>query len=216
MGDAYPGAALEPRHGRQRRAQRRRAIQRRARGKLFPDRERCSTRGGAIAEPPDLRRRGVQAARHLRRAARFRRGHRRRAPRHRRSRGVRARDAEAAGKGAREERVRGQERTGVRLRIRRVPAGTERGRRSLRGLHDDDGQRHAGDCAVRQGSAAGEGAEGRLRGLCGARTDAVLRRSRRTGVGRRRAPRGRVWRVGARRRACRASRRACRGCIAFS
>ena len=99
-----------------------------------------------------------------------------------------------------EERLRRQERTGVRLFLRRVSAGIERGRRSLRGIHDDDGEGHAGDRAVRQGAAAGEGADGRVRGLRGARADAVLRRSGRTGIGRRPAPRGRIGGLGARRR----------------
>ena len=56
----------------------------------------------------------------------------------------------------------GKKGAGVHVRVRRIAARPELGRRSVRGLHHDDGEGHAGGGALRQGAPPGEGAEGRL------------------------------------------------------
>ena len=172
----------------------------------LPKLEEAIERAAASSGRTVAGRRGVQAVRHVRSAPRLHRRPRGRTAGRRRPRGVRPRDGRPAREGARKERFRRQEGTGVRLCLRPGAAGPHRGRRPLRGLHDDDRQRHAGHRAVRQGTPAGEGVEGRIRGIRGTWPDAVLRRGRRTGIGRRLSPRGRIggigerWRNGAYRR----------------
>ena len=124
-------------------------------------------------------RRSVQAVRHVRPAARLHRRPRERAPAWASiARGSSARWRDSAKRRARRARSRARRRQDFAFSSRPVAAGAERRRRPFRGLHDDHRQGHAGDCAVRRRSAAGQRARRRARRLRRARPDAVLSRSR--------------------------------------
>ncbi len=207
--------ALESRYRRQRGAERRRAFRRRARWRPAEARRRDRT-GCRLAWADAVGRRSLQALRHVRPSARFHRRSRGRKTGRRRPRGLRTGDGGPARESAREECLRRQEGAGIRVLVRPGPAGPERRRRSLRGLHDHDRQRYARDRALRQGTAPGERAAARARTAM-RRLDRRRSTSRRaarcpmsdsfTPTARARQPMFKVWPE---------SRRACRGCTGFT
>src|SRR5438128_5941421 len=116
----------------------------------------------------------ISPVRHIRHSVRLHRRHGHDAGDHDRSRGVRSGDGGAARQGARAERLRRQEGTGVRRRGGRPPEGS---RRPFRGVHDDAGQRRTDRQLVRREADAGRRAGQRRKRIRRAGEDALLSRA---------------------------------------
>ena len=125
------------------------------------------------------RRRGVQAVRQLRPAARLHRGPREQPGPAVRRRRIRRGDGRPARQGARRQLVRRQEGRGLRVRVRPGTRVAAAGRRCVRGLHRHAPAGRAGARALRREKKPVDALEEGASRLRGAGADAVLRRSRR-------------------------------------
>ena len=134
MGDAYPELRGRPRHDRPGDSRRGGSLRRRAHRRPAEARRAARQRRGGGQHA--FRRRGVQAVRHLRPAARLHRGPRERAEADAGSRGVRARHGRRSARRRAPKSAFDGKRRGVRLHGVREPATACGRRRSVRRLHD--------------------------------------------------------------------------------